>query len=98
MFISDFNPVKILKTVLAKSQWNNSRYFSQTVTSKAPDVARSIGFRALGFRVSYLSGIMGKQRLTFFMIQGLYRNYTTPKRLKVTYSTSRDSFQRFHKG
>ena len=28
---------------------------------------------------SYLSGIMGNQRLTFFIIRGLYRDYTTPK-------------------
>ena len=36
-----------------------------------------------------LSGIMGNQRLTFFIISGVYRDYTTPKRLKVTYSTTR---------
>ena len=63
---------------------------------KAPDVAQSIGFRALGFRVSYLSGTMGNQRLTLFIMQGLYRDYTTPKRLKVTYSTSRRTVSEGH--
>ena len=38
----------------------------------------------------YLSGIMGNQRLTFSIILGLYRDYSTPKRLKVTYSTTRE--------
>ena len=28
---------------------------------------------------TYLSGIMGNQTVTFFIIQGLYRGYTTPK-------------------
>ena len=37
---------------------------------------------------TYLSGIMGNQRLTFFIIQGLSRDYTTPKRLKITYSST----------
>ena len=32
---------------------------------------------------------MGNQRLTFLIMLGLYRDYTTPKRLKVTYSTTR---------
>ena len=32
---------------------------------------------------------MGNQRLTFFIILGLYRDYTAPKRLKVTNSTTR---------
>ena len=40
---------------------------------------------------------MGNQRLTFFIIYGLYRDYTTPKRLKVTYSTSRDPSQEARK-
>ena len=39
--------------------------------------------------LSYLSGIMGNQRLSIFITQELYRDYTTPKRLKVTYSTTR---------
>ena len=29
--------------------------------------------------ITYLSGIIGNQRLTLFIIQGLYRDYTTPK-------------------
>ena len=37
---------------------------------------------------TYLSGIMGNQRLTFFIISGICRDYTTPKRLKVTCSTT----------
>ena len=27
----------------------------------------------------YLSGIMGNERLTFFIVEGLCRDYTTPK-------------------
>ena len=46
-------------------------------------------FGPLGHILAYLSGIMGNQRLTFFIILGLYRDYTSPKRLKVTYSTTR---------
>ena len=46
-------------------------------------------FRAQVYTISYLSGIMGNQRLTFFIILGLHKDYTAPKRLKVTHSTTR---------
>ena len=63
-------------------------------------VIQGFGSRILGllwFRVflTYLSGIMGNQRLTFFIIPGLDRDCTTQKRLKVTYSTSRVLYKDF---
>ena len=36
-----------------------------------------------------LVGYHGELKVNLFIIQGLYRDYTTPKRLKVTYSTSK---------
>ena len=46
------------------------------------------GFRIGGFE-AYLSSSLGNQRLTFGSLLGLCRGYSTPKRLKVTYSTAR---------
>ena len=47
-------------------------------------ILRSWGFRYWGIGLwegsfPYLSGLMGNQSLTFFIEEGLYRGYTTPK-------------------
>ena len=63
---------------------------SSSVEGVPVSSVRGPGILVSGFLgLNLLLGYHGDPKLTFFIILGSYRDETTPKRLKVTYSTTR---------